>query len=1066
MSAKGGAGSSGGLYDAEGPIEERGDDAISSLLQLHVETGSDAVSGRARTDTAQTASTLETTAGNNIWGSTSSVSLGNVLGRTTPSHAQQGTWPGTPSGTPSGTPLSSRGGGGGIGETSFEYNRGRTLSSPGGVIGGGLIGNNSTGTAILGSRPASAVGFVNDTKFGFGNTDANNTTGISSLSINRSRTFSAEVGGITSTSVGGSTSQASLGTSHSRAGSSLAGGANMGLDLSSLSFGGGPTIHEAEAASHASTNTSPNAANAGRDVLFGLGNTSSGIGGRPLSSMSAGGLSAISAGAGSNASASHSSASGGGQGQVQPQLSPFAPIPPSPSRQRAYGQGGGGRQHQQQNQLGGGLHVPVHGGQPYSPLAGAGIQEHQHQHHQQQQRQQALSPSSPSGILPEQLSIPSMSALTSTTSPSAAAAASLARSQRSPASTLQPQRGLMTTPKIQESKTATTSPTTTTTAKLFVGQVPKRMTESDLIPIFGPYGALFDISIIRDRHSNGHRGCAFVTFQYVDDAQKAMDGLHDTVPFDPRRWHHSGKRPLQVKFADEPNDYRGGKGGGGDTSTDQQQDAGTKLFVAAFSQDFGGKDIKAMIEPYGPVRNVILLLHRDGKKKGVAFVTMQSPEGARAAIAGLAADGDGAFTCPGMNRPVCVKYAGNRFDGVQKLPPNQRPVYGEEDPPQAAPTNVEMGPLPPGPSHSSPPDRGEQPPQQRDPSYPSSGGSFGYENDAAYGASGGTYLSERPREGPAGANLFIYHLPHDFTDADLTKAFVPFGNVISASVYVDRHTGESKGFGFVSYDHCLAAESAIDGMNGYQIGLKRLKVQHKISDAAAVGSGYGQSPHNHQHSRGPPMGGGGGFYQPNSNEGMYGNPHQTSYSTGGRRPYYEQDSYGGAGGDGYGGNDGGVGGNYGADSAARPSEGPAGANLFIYHLPHDLTDPDLVAAFAPFGNVISAKVYVDRNTGESKGFGFVSYDSPGAAESAIEQMNGYQMGPKRLKVQHKRVRQQQMPQQQHHLHYHGPPHASGNMDAGGGGSGVGGNYYPQYSPHQQQHPRHYHQRQQYQSQYY
>ena len=88
MNAKGGAGSSGELHDAEGPIEERGDDAISSLLQLHVETGSDAVSGRARTDTAQTASTLETTAGNNIWGSTSSLTLGNVmLGRTTPSHA-------------------------------------------------------------------------------------------------------------------------------------------------------------------------------------------------------------------------------------------------------------------------------------------------------------------------------------------------------------------------------------------------------------------------------------------------------------------------------------------------------------------------------------------------------------------------------------------------------------------------------------------------------------------------------------------------------------------------------------------------------------------------------------------------------------------------------------------------------------------------------------------------------------------------------------------------------------------------------------------------------------------
>lgn len=50
-------------------------------------------------------------------------------------------------------------------------------------------------------------------------------------------------------------------------------------------------------------------------------------------------------------------------------------------------------------------------------------------------------------------------------------------------------------------------------------------------------------------------------------------------------------------------------------------------------------------------------------------------------------------------------------------------------------------------------------------------------------------------------------------------------------------------------------------------------------------------------------------------------------------------------------------------------EGPSGANLFIYHLPHDLTDADLATAFAPFGTVISAKVYMDKVTGESKGFG-------------------------------------------------------------------------------------------------
>lgn len=51
------------------------------------------------------------------------------------------------------------------------------------------------------------------------------------------------------------------------------------------------------------------------------------------------------------------------------------------------------------------------------------------------------------------------------------------------------------------------------------------------------------------------------------------------------------------------------------------------------------------------------------------------------------------------------------------------------------------------------------------------------------------------------------------------------------------------------------------------------------------------------------------------------------------------------------------------------AKGPPGANLFIYHLPNDLTDADLATAFAPFGHVISAKVFLDKRTGESKGFG-------------------------------------------------------------------------------------------------
>jgi len=81
--------------------------------------------------------------------------------------------------------------------------------------------------------------------------------------------------------------------------------------------------------------------------------------------------------------------------------------------------------------------------------------------------------------------------------------------------------------------------------------------------------------------------------------------------------------------------------------------------------------------------------------------------------------------------------------------------------------------------------------------------------------------------GPPGCNLFVFHLPDDWTDDDLHEYFAPHGNVVSAKVMKELGTGRSRGFGFVSYEERVGAATAVKKMQGYKILGKRLKVEFK-----------------------------------------------------------------------------------------------------------------------------------------------------------------------------------------------------------------------------------------------
>jgi CUG-BP- and ETR3-like factor len=329
-------------------------------------------------------------------------------------------------------------------------------------------------------------------------------------------------------------------------------------------------------------------------------------------------------------------------------------------------------------------------------------------------------------------------------------------------------------------------------SKLFVGQLPKESDEDFVRELFSPYGEITGVYIIRKKNNDTSKfGCAFVRYTERSMAQAAIDALDGEFQME------GAEKPIRVKFADKHHHNRTHSG----TRLPMGMPPAHDMYMGHRGHVVGGG-------------NYYMSPHHPGSMSPVYPPGAVTPE----EYSQQTHDGTPPtnINTPGVHPPPLMgmpppahAYSQHQHHGhdspVPPFVPPSHPHHPMHHP--AYHQGYMYGPYAQAqPHHHYPMGRGPHRERGRGPSPP---------------------VPPRPREGPAGANLFIYHLPIDLTDADLATAFNPFGHVISAKVYVDRYTGESKGFGFVSYDSVMSAELAIEQMNGFQIGNKRLKVQHK-----------------------------------------------------------------------------------------------------------------------------------------------------------------------------------------------------------------------------------------------
>ncbi|CAN7128421.1 unnamed protein product [Brassica rapa subsp. narinosa] len=214
----------------------------------------------------------------------------------------------------------------------------------------------------------------------------------------------------------------------------------------------------------------------------------------------------------------------------------------------------------------------------------------------------------------------------------------------------------------------------------------------------------------------------------------------------------------------------------------------------------------------------------------------------------------------------------------------------------------------------------------------------------------------------ADLKLFVGNLSFDVDSAQLAQLFGSAGTVEMVEVIYDKVTGRSRGFGFVTMSTAAEVEAAAQQFNGYEFEGRPLRVN----------AGPPPPKREESFSRGPRSGGYG------SERSSYGSERSGYGSQRSGRSGYgsERSSYGSGSGSGSGSSD----------------------RVYVGNLSWGVDDMALESLFSEQGKVVEARVIYDRDTGRSKGFGFVTLGSPQEVTRAISSLNGADLDGRQIRV--------------------------------------------------------------------